>query len=63
MGVLMVAEAKAIETVVKMMRKAWEDGKDSERQNRLKRKAEREAIACEPDDLDKSIIAQALAFL
>ena len=57
MGVLMVAEAKAVEAIVKMVRKAWEDGKDSERQNRLKRRAEREAIAGELEDLDKGRIS------
>ena len=56
-GVLMVADAKAIEAIVKMVRKAWEDGKDSERQNRLKRKAEREALDLPLEDIDKGRIS------
>ena len=41
-GLLIVANAEAIQAVVNLVRKAWEDGKESQKQSRLKRKAERE---------------------
>ena len=56
-GLVMVADKKAIETVVNLVRKAWEDGKESQRQNRLKRKAEREELITDVDDEDKGRIS------
>ena len=56
-GLVMVADKKAIETVVNLVRKAWEDGKESQRQNRLKREAEREELITDVDDEDKGRIS------
>ena len=56
-GLLIVADAKAIQAVVNLVRKAWEDGKESQKQSRLKRKAEREEAMPRVDDEDKGRIS------
>ena len=52
-GLLIVADAKAIQAVVNLVRKAWEDGEESQKQSRLKRKAEREEHITDQNDEDK----------
>ena len=56
-GLLIVANAKAIQAVVNLVCKAWEDGKESQKQSRLKRKAEREEAMPRVDDEDKGRIS------